>query len=189
MVSTGQPATPICRQRHQARIDVDDDAIEGLAARDRYPAVIDPPPSPRRQPGRIASLAYRLLGMAAFGLAVAGVILPGLPATPFLLVAAWAFARGSPKWAARIERHPRLGPLLRNWRQGQVVPRRAKILAVGSMAASLLILWASEASTLMLAGVGTMMLIGATYLLSRPERPVSPKALMAPAKVDNAPHE
>jgi len=168
---------------------VDDDASKGLAERDLRQAVTDPLPPARPQPGRVTGLAFRMLGIAAFGLAIAGVVLPGLPATPFLLVAAWAFARGSPAWAARIERHPRLGPLLRNWREGQVVPRRAKVFAVLSMIASMLMLWATAASVIMLAAVGSMMLAGAAYLLSRPERPRSVTTPDRADKVDRRAHE
>jgi uncharacterized membrane protein YbaN (DUF454 family) len=69
-------------------------------------------------------MPLRLLGLAATGLALAGVVLPLLPATPFLLVAAWAFARSSPRLEGRLRAHARLGPLLAGWEARQAIARR-----------------------------------------------------------------
>ena len=43
-------------------------------------------------------------------------LLPLLPTTPFLLLAAWFFARSHPEWEAKLLAHPRWGPLIRDWR-------------------------------------------------------------------------
>jgi uncharacterized membrane protein YbaN (DUF454 family) len=113
-------------------------------------------------------ILYRLIGAVALALAMAGVILPGLPATPFALVAAWAFARGAPALAVRLESHRHLGPLLRNWRQRRAVPRSAKILAVSSMAVSFALLYARLDNPFLLAALAAVLLSVAIYLLSRP---------------------
>lgn len=114
------------------------------------------------------TVIYRLIGTLAMGLALAGIVVPGLPTTPFVLMAAWAFARGSPALAARLEAHRRLGPLLRNWREHRAVPRRAKILAILSMTASFAVLCGTLESPILLTAVGVTLLIVASYLLSRP---------------------
>jgi uncharacterized membrane protein YbaN (DUF454 family) len=120
--------------------------------------------------GPAAALAYRALGAVAFALGVAGVVLPGLPATPFLLLAVWSFGRGAPEWAARIERHRQFGPLLRNWRERGVVPFPAKVLAAVWMGASFLVLWASGAPPLALASVALIACAVLAFLFSRPSR-------------------
>ena len=83
--------------------------------------------------------AYLVLGVVATGLAIAGAVLPLLPTTPFLLVAAWAFMRSSPRLHARLLAHPRFGPALRDWQVSGAIARRAKwmsaVVMLGSLAA------------------------------------------------------
>lgn len=95
------------------------------------------------------------IGLGATGLAIAGVVLPLLPTTPFLLVAAWAFARSSPRFEAWLLSHARFGPLIADWRREGAVGSGAKrasavvmlaTLAVGALlglSATLLVLQAS----------------------------------------------
>jgi len=93
---------------------------------------VRPPPS-----SPAIKLAFVAFGWINVCLGFLGVILPGLPTTPFLLVALWAFARSSRRFHDWLFNHPRFGPTLRAWRDHRVVPYRAKVLAVATMAASL----------------------------------------------------
>ena len=70
------------------------------------------------------------LGWSCVGLAFIGIFLPGIPTTPFLIVALWAFAQSSKKFHAWLLNHKRFGPILQNWESHRVVPRKAKILMV-----------------------------------------------------------
>ena len=72
-----------------------------------------------------------LLGWCAIALAIAGIFLPLLPTTPFLLVAAWAFYRSSPQNYRRLMQHPQLGPYIRNFREHRAIPLHAKLWSVG----------------------------------------------------------
>jgi uncharacterized membrane protein YbaN (DUF454 family) len=73
----------------------------------------------------------RAAGLALVGLAAIGVIVPGLPTTPLLLLAAAAFARSSPRLHAWLLANPVFGPLIREWQETRTVPARAKVIAIG----------------------------------------------------------
>ena len=119
----------------------------------------------------MSRLVYRAIGILALGLAVLGAILPVLPTTVFVLLAAWAFARSSPKLHATLRSHPRFGPVLLDWERHGAIPRPAKIAAVVGMAISLagVILfsrgWVAPAFT------GVIMAASAAFVLSRPAPP------------------
>lgn len=94
-----------------------------------------PPPHP-------APIRWLLLGFAVLNLAtgIVGIFLPGLPTTVFILIAAWAAARSSPRLHAWLWRHRLFGPMLRNWANGKCVSRRAKISATLVMSSTAIIL-------------------------------------------------
>lgn len=72
---------------------------------------------------------YLSLGWLALGLGIAGIFLPLLPTTPFLLLAAFAFSRGSPRLHAWLLGHRHFGPVIRDWQERRAIPLRAKLLA------------------------------------------------------------
>ena len=112
---------------------------------------------------------YIAIGSVAVVLGIAGVFLPLLPTTPFLLVAAWAFARSSPRLEAWLVEHPRLGPPLIAWREKRAIPTRAKIIAVLAMAASLAyMLWSPAIPAIGKATAALVLAGSATFILSRP---------------------
>lgn len=93
------------------------------------------PGIPHRQPvpGWVRK-AWLAAGALALLTGMVGIVLPLLPTTPFVLLAAFCFARGSPRWERWLLRHPRFGPMVRAWRARRVIPLRAKQLAWTMMA-------------------------------------------------------
>ena len=112
------------------------------------------------------------LGHSALGLGVVGIFLPLLPTTPFLLVAAYCYGRGSPRFEAWLLTHPRLGPVIQEWRQNRIIPLKAKLLA--SLMISLSIMYVMSRATIPMIGKAAMLGITVPvlgYILSRPSRP------------------
>ncbi len=123
----------------------------------------------------LQSPAARLLGQAlgwcCVGVGMLGLLLPVIPTTPFLLVAAWAFARSSQRFHDWLLNHRWLGPPVRAWCQHGVVPTTAKAMALTTMAASLgyVTFFLAESWVLPLVA-GTPMALTAVWLVTRPGR-------------------
>lgn len=79
---------------------------------------------------------YLVVGFLALGLGVAGSFVPLLPTVPFLLLAAWCFARSSRRLHGWLVTHHRLGPMIAPFRAGGFMPRRAKLTVLLLMAAT-----------------------------------------------------
>ena len=77
---------------------------------------------------------YLAGGLICVALGAVGAFLPILPTVPFLLLAAFCFARSNPAWEQRLLDHPRYGPPLRQWRERRAISRRAKQGALAAMA-------------------------------------------------------
>jgi uncharacterized protein len=71
------------------------------------------------------------LGLALVGLGYLGVLLPGLPTTPFLLAASYCFIRSSPRLHRWLRRSPVFGRLLHDWEVHRGIRRPVKVFAIG----------------------------------------------------------
>nr|NIQ97234.1 DUF454 domain-containing protein [Desulfuromonadales bacterium]NIS43213.1 DUF454 domain-containing protein [Desulfuromonadales bacterium] len=79
---------------------------------------------------RLLRVGLACAGLSCVALGVLGIFLPLLPTVPLLLLAAACFARSSERFHSWLLDHPRLGPMIRGYLEGQGIPLRAKIAAI-----------------------------------------------------------
>lgn len=97
------------------------------------PAADDMPPPLRPMPAAPLRWTLQLFAWLSLATGIAGIFIPGLPTTVFILMAAWAAARSSQRMHHWLWRHRLFGPMLRNWARGGCVSRRAKWSATAMM--------------------------------------------------------
>ena len=83
---------------------------------------------------RMKRICWLGLAWLFFGIGFAGMFLPLLPTTVFMLLALACASRGSPRFARYIREHPQIGPTLVAWERERAIPLRARIMAVSMLA-------------------------------------------------------
>ncbi|WP_422417316.1 YbaN family protein [Pseudomonas sp. GZD-222] len=123
----------------------------------------------RPSASKLSRVLFGLLAYVSLAVGLVAIVVPGLPTTEFILLAAWAATRSSPRLSAWLENHRLFGPILHNWRNGKVIQRRAKLSATVSMlvCASLMLVFLEHRWPVFLAIGG--MALGNLWIWSRPE--------------------
>lgn len=116
-------------------------------------------------------IVLMVVGFVSLGLAGLGIFLPLLPTTPFVLVAAFAFANSSERLHQWLLDHNVFGPLIDNWRRHRAISRSAKTLSVLSMIAILMISWFLGVTTSIIVTQALVLGCAAAFILSRPSLP------------------
>lgn len=111
---------------------------------------------------------YLIAGFVSLGLAVIGAILPVMPTTVFVILAAYCFARSSPRLEARLLGHPTFGPHIISWRERGAITRKGKVAATIAFAVSIVVAlifapWPWSAAPILAA------LVIGSWIWSRPE--------------------
>jgi len=112
--------------------------------------------------------AYLALGLLSLLLAGIGIFLPLLPTIPFVILAAFCFARSSPRLEAWLVSHPAFGSHIQAWRSRGAISRKGKRAALFAFAASALagILFLELPWSLLPLAAA---LIGGSWIATRPE--------------------
>jgi uncharacterized protein len=118
--------------------------------------------------GQMKRKFFLAAGFASMGLGMIGIFLPLLPTVPFMILAAFCFARSSPALEAKLLHHPRYGPHLVAWREKGVVSRRAKWSATAAFALSIAIGFATLSQPWSLIPLVVALVCG-SWLWRRPE--------------------
>lgn len=113
-------------------------------------------------------IVYLAIAYLALAIAFLGILLPGLPTTEFLIIAAWAAAKSSPRLHRWMLNHRLIGPPLNDWNNGQLVRLKTKLIASAMMLLAAIFLSLSVAHLPSLIFTLTGMSLGAIWLWSRP---------------------
>jgi len=114
---------------------------------------------------------WNMVGFVSLTLGLLGAVLPLLPATPFVLLAAFAFGQGSPRFRNWILTHRTFGPTVARWEAHGAIDRRHKWIACFGMALSVVAALALGAPMAVLAIQAACLAGAATFVLSRPDGP------------------
>lgn len=126
------------------------------------------PPASLQDPHPIRRAAWLTLAWLCVGLAILGVVLPGLPTTPFVLLAAYAAARGSSRMHAWLLAHGMFGPMIRDWqREGAVSPSAKRMAILLMLLCAALLFWLATSWWMVALPCGVMLIV-AVWLWSRP---------------------
>ena len=113
-------------------------------------------------------LFYLIAGFAALALGGLGVALPLLPTVPFLILAAFCFARSNEALEQRLLEHPAFGPHIRLWRERGAISRKGKQAALAAFAVSAVMALALAPLPWSLTPLAAA-LIGGSWIWTRPE--------------------
>ncbi len=120
-----------------------------------------------REPER-RNYFYLVIAYVSVALGALGAILPLLPTTPFLLLAAWSAAKGSPALHRWLYEHPAIGGVLIAWEQKRAVSTRAKWVACVFMGISWLIMLRQTDGMMVPVITGVFFLGMGRFLVTRP---------------------
>jgi uncharacterized membrane protein YbaN (DUF454 family) len=116
-------------------------------------------------------LLYFGAGWLFFSLGVVGAVLPVVPTTPFMLLAAWAFSNSSRRFELWLLQHRWFGASIQRWRAHRVVPARVKRISYATMLLTFSVSLASgRLAWWALVAQGALMAYGAWFLARLPSR-------------------
>jgi hypothetical protein len=123
---------------------------------------------PTRRAGSAVRRLWTALGLLALEIGGLGIVLPLLPTTPFVILAAFALSKGSPRLADALYRRRVFGPIIAEWRANGAIAPRYKMVALGMVGGALVLSVALSFGTAILVVQALAMACAAAFILSRP---------------------
>ena len=111
---------------------------------------------------------WLLVGLTALAIGAVGVVMPLLPTTPFLLVAAFAFARSSERMNSWLREHQVFGPLIDNWHRDGSIDPKTKQTAITVIIATPVVTWLLDVPFWVIACQIVILSAAAIFILTRP---------------------
>ena len=111
---------------------------------------------------------WLLAGLISVAIGAVGVVLPLLPTTPFLLIAAFAFARSSARLNNWLREHRSFGPLINNWYRDGSIDRKVKRVAIIVILMTPVITWLFGAPLWIIVCQIVVLSAAAVFILTRP---------------------
>lgn len=118
-----------------------------------------------------ARAVWIFVGIVSLALGAIGIFLPLLPTTPFLILAAFAFANSSNRLHTWLVEHNVFGPFIANWRRYGAISRPAKIASVLSMIAVIGLSMLLDAPASIIVVQAIVLSASALFVVTRPEPP------------------
>ena len=114
---------------------------------------------------------WLVTGLICVAIGAVGVVVPLLPTTPFLLIAAFAFAKSSRRLTKWLHEHRTFGPLIDNWRRYGAISRSAKVMSILAMIAVVAVSVYFEVPFYVIVIQVLTLGISAAFVLTRPLPP------------------
>ena len=113
------------------------------------------------------NIVLKTIGVVALFMGVLGAVLPLLPSTCFILLAAWAFSKSSPTFHAWLAYRSPFASAIHNWQQHRIIPRKVKWMASLSIMTSFALTAWLVSNPVVIACLAIGMGLLLTYLLTR----------------------
>ena len=118
---------------------------------------------------KVVNYLWLIVGWASFILGFIGIFIPLLPTTPFLILAAFCFDRGSPRLHQWLLNLPFAGKILSDWKTKRVIPLYAKVIATTMILTAIVLMWlkAPDSIIMIKAIVGFIMIFTLGFILKQ----------------------